>query len=238
VDNPAPLRKDEAMTRPATVPSGRGIFLVDDHPCVLDGVRLVIERKTPHRILGTATTGNAALTGILQARPDLVILDLVLPDRSGLELIKDVKAQLPDVRFLALSMNDEQVYAERVLRAGGHGYIMKGAASDVLIEAIGRVLSDGNYLSSKATSHLLGRITGARSVRPRCRLESLSDRQMEVFKLVGEGKDNREIAAQLHLSPRTVEAHKVAARKRLGLPDAAALLLHAITWTATGKLPD
>jgi len=225
------------MSRPASTPDCREIYLVDDHPCVLDGVRLVIERSTPHRIVGTATSGNAAMSGILATSPDLVIMDLELPDRSGLELIKDVKAQLPDVLFLALSMNDEKFYAERVLRAGGHGYIMKETVSDVLIEAIGKVLTDRLYLSSKAASHILGRISGPPGLRPKSRLESLTDRLLEVFTLIGKGKSNSEIAELLHLSPRTIEAHKAELRKRLGLPDTITLVHYAIYWVTTGELP-
>ncbi len=210
------------------------IFFVDDHPLLLDGLKSMIESTREYEVCGEAGSTAEALTAIPQARPDLVVTDITLPDRSGLELIKDLKALMPDLLVLVLSMHDEMLYAERVIRAGASGYIMKESAARKMREAIEKVLDGGIFLSDRAAAHILGGLSGRNERRPRSRLERLTDREFEVFELVGAGKSAQEIGDLLHISPRTVDAHRAHIRKKLGLPDSPSLMRYAVRWVESG----
>jgi len=211
------------------------IFVVDDHPMLREGLEHLIRRHADFEICGGAGTAAEALDAIPALIPDLVLMDLSLPDKNGLELIKDLRALCPKVAVLVLSMHDEMLYAERVIRAGGKGYIMKESAANVLAEAMQKVLDGGVFLSDQATAHILGALSGKRDTKPRSRLERLTDREFEVFELVGQGKSAHEIADQLHISPRTVDAHRAHIREKLGLPDSPALMRYAVRWVESGE---
>lgn len=210
------------------------IFLIDDHPMLLEGLVHVLERRDEFGVCGTAETAAEGLARVPEARPDLVVMDMTLPDKNGLELLKDLGALCPDIPVLVLSMHDEVLYAERVLRAGGRGYIMKETAAIQLVDAITKVLAGGVYLSDKASAHVLSGFAGQGEGRPKSRLDQLTDREFEVFEKIGWGKSVHEIADELHISPRTVDAHRTNIRKKLDLPDAPALMRYAVRWVELG----
>lgn len=213
------------------------IFLIDDHPMMREGLTHLIQRSPEFEICGEAGTAAEAFQIIPKIKPDLVVMDLSLPDKNGLELIKDLQALCPEVAVLVLSMHDEMLYAERVIRAGGRGYIMKESAPEKLAEAMRKVLAGMVYVSDQASTHILDTLSGKSGNKTRSRLEGLTDREFEVFELVGEGKSAHEIGDRLSISPRTVDAHRAHIREKLGLPDSAALMRYAVRWVEAGAGP-
>jgi DNA-binding NarL/FixJ family response regulator len=215
----------------------RGILLVDDHPLLLEGLERLINSEHGIRVCGMAGNVQQALTMVETHQPDLVITDLTLPGRNGLELIKDLAATHPEIPIIVLSMHDEMIYAERVLRAGGRGYVMKDTPPECLLDAIRAVLGGGVFASHTVTNHLLRSLTGGKAhAKPGFPLECLTDREMEVFELIGHAKSNHEIATALGISPRTVDAHRSHIREKLGLADGSVLTRHAIRWIEVGTL--
>lgn len=195
-----------------------------------EGMSHLVEGKAGYQVCGEAANAAEAIDAIPALKPDLAILDLSLPDKSGLELIKDIQALCPEIPILVFSMHDELLYAERVIRAGGKGYLVKGSSAEDLVEAINMVMDGGIYLSPKVSSHILKGLSGPRKRDQRSRLERLSDRELEVFALIGRGKSTSQIAEQLHISPRTVDAHRCHIRAKLGLPDSPSLVREAVLW--------
>jgi DNA-binding NarL/FixJ family response regulator len=165
-------------------------------------------------------------------KPDLVLVDITLPGKNGIEFIKDVRALHPDLRILVMSMHDESLYADRVLRAGGRGYIRKQEGGDKLIEAMRRVLRGEIVVSEKMTGRLLEKFSGGSKTMD-SPLEGLSDRELEVFQLIGKGKTMKEIGDELHLSPKTIEVHRSHIREKLGVTSAAELISYAARWSQT-----
>lgn len=215
----------------------RRILLVDDHPLLLEGLERLINAESCMHVCGMAGDVKRALTIVETEKPHLIITDLTLPDRSGLEFIKDLCATHPEIPIIVLSMHDEMVYAERVLRAGGRGYVMKDTPPDCLLEAIRVVLGGGVFASRSVTSHLLRSFSTCRTKdKPRFPLECLTDREMEVFELIGHAKSNLEIATRLGISPRTVDAHRAHIREKLGLADGCELTRYAIRWIEVGTI--
>ena len=166
---------------------------------------------------------------------DLILLDISLPDRNGLELIKDIRALKPNLPILAVSMHDEALYAERVLRAGGRGYIMKQEGGKKLLDAIRQVLSGQIYVSEAISAIILETFSGRQVEATAFPVQQLSDREFEVFQLIGQGKSTREIAAHLNLSVKTVEVHRLNIKKKLKLKTATDLVRHAVRWAETEK---
>lgn len=205
------------------------IFLVDDHPMLRTGLIRLIENKAGCEVCGESETASAAMDAIPAAAPDIVLMDISLPDKSGLELIKDLLARFPELRILVFSMHDEMLYAERVVRAGAKGYLMKGESTEKLIEAIDCVLAGGLYLSRRVCDHVINNMSKNRSVE-NTGPKSLTDRELEIFELIGRGKTNSQIAVQLHISPKTVDAHRTNIRAKLALPDSASLMREAVLW--------
>jgi DNA-binding NarL/FixJ family response regulator len=188
-------------------------------------------------VCGMAGNVQEALAQVESLRPDLVITDLTLPGRNGLEFIKDLAATHPGLPVIVLSMHDEMIYAERVLRAGGRGYVMKDTPPERLLQAIRTVLGGGVFASQKVTSHLLNALSNHRTAcRPGSPMDCLTDREMEVFELIGHAKSNHEIAAQLGISPRTLDAHRAHIREKLNLADGNELTRHAIRWIEVGMI--
>lgn len=216
----------------------KNILLVDDHPLLREGLGRLLAAEPGLAVCGMAGDVQEALALVDTCAPDLIITDLTLPGRNGLELIKDLGATHPGIPIIVLSMHDEMVYAERVLRAGGRGYVMKDAPPARLIEAIRAVLDGGIFASPEVTNHLLRSISTTRgTVKPaNFPLERLTDREMEVFELIGRAKSNQEIAARLGISPRTLDAHRAHIREKLGLADGGELTRHAIRWVEVGML--
>ena len=214
---------------PPTAENNRRIFIVDDHPMLREGLIRLIQERQQWSVCGESTTSSEALDLIPALQPDLVMMDISLPDKSGLELVKDLQALCPHLKVLVFSMHDEMLYAERVMRAGAKGYLMKGAPAEDLAEAIESVLGGGLYLSSRVSNHILKSLSHKQPLGQQ-RLEKLTDRELEVFELIGLGKTNSQIAEQLHISTRTVDAHRWNIKTKLALPDAPALMREAVLW--------
>ena len=208
----------------------RTVLIVDDHPIVRQGLAQLIEQERDLHVCGQAEDAHEAMQVIRTLKPDMVIVDISLKDTSGMELIKDLKVRHADLPILTLSMHDESVYAERSLRAGARGYIMKQEATEKVITAIRRVLAGEVYVSDTVATRMVSRLAagaGAASASP---LESLSDRELEVFRLIGEGNGTRQVAEKLHLSVKTIETYRAHIKEKLGFKDANELFRAAIEW--------
>lgn len=174
-----------------------------------------------------------ALKGVVQSKPDLVLTDFTLPDKNGLELIKDIRAVAPQLPILVISMHEESLYAERVLRAGARGYITKEEGGERLMRAIRHVLSGTIYVSDKMSARILEIFSGGTSVQERSPVEELSDREFEIFELMGDGLSTQQIAERLHLSMKTVDAHRAKIKEKLKLKTTNELISYAARWTAS-----
>lgn len=212
------------------MPVRNNILIVDDHPIVREGLALVIDEEPDLRVAAQAGDRAGALRDIDKLNPDLVIVDLTLKSGSGLELIKDIRQRWPHLPMLALSMHDEKVYAERVLRAGAKGYIMKYEGPDKILSAIRKVLSGQIYLSESMSDKLLGSMVGHRQQLQGPNIDRLSDRELEVFQLMGDGYGTRETAERLHLSIKTIETYRAHIKEKLDFGDASEMLRWAIQW--------
>ena len=205
------------------------VFLVDDHPIVRRGFQLLLSMEPDLMVCGEADNGPSALQKILALKPDVVIVDLSLKSSSGLELIKQLRAQELKAKLLVFTMRGEGIYAERALRAGADGYITKEEGTEKAIEAI-RVLMQGKrYLSGGMAEKLMDNLTG-HSPGVEDAVESLSDRELEVLELIGDGLGSREIAEKLHLSIKTIESHREHIKTKLGLDRASQLVNYAFSW--------
>lgn len=205
------------------------IYLLDDHPVVIEGLKKIIDQQEDMQVVGSAEDAVAGLQQIGKLKPEIVILDITLKDRSGVDLIKKLRAAYPNTHILVYSMHDENVYAERCLRAGAMGYLMKGESSQRLLQGLRQIIG-GSFCFS---ANLLGSIVSGGGPRTGARGEPgrlLSDRQLEVFEMVGRGFDSHEIAEKLGLSAKTVDAHKANIRQGLGLSSARELLMEALRW--------
>lgn len=206
------------------------VIVVDDHPVVREGLALLIGQEADLAYCGDAECASDALKLMAEANPDLAIVDISLRDSSGIELIKDIRVRFPEVMVLVLSMHDESFYAERVLRAGARGYVTKDEAIDKVVTAIRRILTGEIYLSDKMSSKMLCKLVEARAGASGMSVECLSDRELQVFELIGQGMGTRNIAQTLHLSTKTIESHRERIKKKLKLGNASELLQHAIQW--------
>ncbi len=206
------------------------LLVVDDHPMMRQGLAQLINHEPDLTVCAEADTAKQALDLAVSGKPDLVLLDISLPDRSGLELIKDLQALNPHLPVLAVSMHDEALYAERVLRAGGRGYIMKQEGGKKLMLAIRQVLEGKIYVSDRMSARILEIFSGRRADSGEPSVERLSDREFEVFQLIGKGTPTREIADRLRLSGKTVEAHRANIKKKLNLKSGPDLVRFAIRW--------
>lgn len=221
------------MKKKAAPSARRRILLVDDHPFMRAGLGQLIDCQPDLLVGGEAGNPAEALQALARQQPDLILTDLTMPGRSGLEFIKDLRAAHPAVPILVVSMHDEAVYAERALRAGARGYIMKEAGGENLLGAIRQVLRGEVYVSHKMSARILEAMSSRRPRGSSSPIEQLTDREFEVFQLIGQGKGTREIAAELHLSPKTVDVHRSHLKEKLGLRDATALIRHAVRWVET-----
>jgi len=212
----------------AAAPRGHRIMLVEDHPVMREGLLQLINHEPDLSICGQYEDAATAFAAIPTLCPDLVLMDLSLRGSSGLEWVKNSRASYPKVRILVLSMHDESLYAERVLRAGAAGYIMKEEAAEKVLGAIRQVLGGGVYLSEKMGAKLLRQWIGGKPPEAGSSLERLSDRELEVFGLIGQGKGTRQIAQHLRLSVKTVESHRAHIKEKLNLKDANELVHTAI----------
>jgi DNA-binding NarL/FixJ family response regulator len=212
------------------------VFIVDDHPMMRQGLAQLVNNEPDLIACGEAEGAQQALEFITSNKPDLVLADISLPDKHGLELIKDLQALHPGLPVLVVSMHDESLYAERVLRAGGRGYIMKQEGGKKMMEAIRTVLSGQIYVSEKMSAKILEIFSGRRSETNRSPIEKLTDREFEVFQMIGQGRGTRQIAETLHLSVKTVEVHRLHIKEKLELADAPSLVRYAVRWVETQKV--
>jgi DNA-binding NarL/FixJ family response regulator len=225
--------KSRASSPTPPAAARRRILLIDDHPFMRAGLAQLIERQSDLMICGEAGNPTEAFQSLAKTKPDLALTDLTMPGRSGLEFIKDLLAAEPRLAVLVVSMHDELVYAERALRAGARGYIMKEAGGENLLAAIRQVLNGDVYVSPRMSARILQGMSGNRPRGSSSPIEKLSDREFEVFQLIGQGKSTRDIAEQLHLSPKTVDVHRSHIKEKLELRDATALIRHAVRWVET-----
>jgi DNA-binding NarL/FixJ family response regulator len=205
------------------------IMVIEDHAIVRDGLVALINRVPDLTVCCEADSKAAAAKILLTDQPDLVIIDLMLSDGDGLDLIKDMRVRLPDLPFLVISMQDEEIYAERCLKAGASGYIMKHAATDEFMNAIHAVLDGEIFISKKMNVRLLSRFSDKLPVN-RNGLESLTDRELQVYQMIGTGLNAREIAPKLGISHKTVATHRDNLKTKLGLKDSRMLMQAAIQW--------
>jgi DNA-binding NarL/FixJ family response regulator len=220
-----------------TVASLRRVMIVDDFPMTRAGLAQFINKQTGLRVCCEASNPAEAFQRIAKKGPDLILTDLTMPGRSGTEFIKDILALHPGMPILVVSMHDEAIYAERALRAGARGYIMKESGAEKLIEAIRCVLSGRLYVSERMAATMLDTFAGRRPRGSHSSIQNLSDREFEIFQLIGQGKSTREIAGQLSLSPKTVDTHRAHIKDKLELGDATSLIRHAVRWFETQDAP-
>ncbi len=211
------------------------VILVDDHPIVRQGLAQLINREPDLTVCGEADTAHAALALLNTVKPDLAIIDVSLEDRSGIELLKDMTLRFPKLPVLLLSMYHESLYAERALHAGARGYIMKQEAPDRVLTAIRTILAGEVYLSEKMGARMLRNLSDRRSGAETSPIERLSDRELEVFRRIGQGFSTSEIAEQLFLSARTVETHREHIKDKLKLPNKGELLRYAVKWSGENR---
>lgn len=210
----------------------RRIFVVDDHPLVREWLKNLINQQSDLEVCGEAENAADALSGIAATKPELAVIDITLNAASGLELMKDIRIQYPSVAPLVLSMHEEELYAERAMRAGARGYVRKRETSKNILAAIRRVLEGGIYVSQKLSNAMALKFLERHEAVgvAQSRVAQLSDRELEVFELLGQGRSTSEIADQLHLSLKTVQAYCVRAKEKLGVTTASELLREAILW--------
>ena len=214
------------------------ILLVDDHPLMRRGQADLLSREQDLMVCGEAGMAREAMEAIAKLKPDLVLVDMSLPDKDGLELIKDIQALHPGLPVLAMSMQDESLYAARVLRAGGRGYVMKGEGSDEhLAAAIRTVLSGQIAVSPRMSAKILESVAAPSGKVGDGPEAKLSDRELEVMRLFGEGWSTEEIANRLHLSPKTVDVHRMHIKEKLGLKTTPEFQRFAIRWVAAQVRP-
>ena len=206
------------------------ILIVDDHPLMRKGLAMTLNAEPDLNVCGQVADAEEALGALEEYDPDLAIVDISLPGMSGLELIKHMHALRPALRTLVVSRHDEALYAERAIRAGARGYVMKLEASDMIVKAVRRVLNGGIYVSEEINERLLLGLAAGRQELAQSPLEVLSDRELEVFELTGRGLGTREIAERLHLSVKTVESYRARIKDKLNLKTAAELMQHAVQW--------
>jgi DNA-binding NarL/FixJ family response regulator len=211
------------------------ILLVDDHPVVREGLEVRINQEPDLLVCGLTGDAQQAMELIPQLHPDLVITDLSLEGKPGLELVKDLERAHPSLPVIVLSIHDENLWAERVLRAGAEGYIMKSQATQKVVDAIRTVLGGGIWVSDRMNSMLLQKLTRKRIETAGSPLDQLSDRELEIFQMIGNGLTLREIAAKLFLSMKTVEVHREHIKEKLGLKSSAELIRYAVTHALDSK---
>ena len=213
----------------------RRVFVVDDHPIVRQGLALLINRESDLMVCGEAEDAHTAVQLVATTNPDILVVDISLNGPDGLDLLKDVRTKYPELPVLILSMHDESIYAERALRAGAQGYIMKQEATEKVLVALRRILSHEIYVSEHIANRMLQRYIGSPSGGTPSSIADLTDRELEVFRLIGEGHSTRQIAEELHISVKTVESYQAHIKEKLSLRSARELVQHAIQWNVREK---
>jgi DNA-binding NarL/FixJ family response regulator len=216
---------------PNDAPAKKRVLIVDDHPIFRAGLTGLVNLETELTVCGEANDAAQAMQAVEKLHPDLVLLDMSLPGKGGLELLKDIRAIAPQMPVLIISMHDETLYAERVIKAGGRGYIMKQEGPEKIVQAIRKVLGGSISVSERIAAQILDAMSGSKG-GTNSSVSTLTDREFEVYRLLGQGKEPHEIARTLHLSIKTVDTHRAHIRQKLGLRNATELIHHATRWTA------
>jgi DNA-binding NarL/FixJ family response regulator len=219
----------------ATLKKPYRIVLIDDHPVVREGLRALFRENPEFLVCGEAASVEEGLRTLRGLRPDAAIIDISLGRESGLELVEQARAELPELAILVLSMFDEMSYAERALRHGANGYVMKQEATERLITGLYRVLSGKSFVSPAVSERLLATL-GKASDPTRHSIDRLTDRELEIFRLVGMGVRSSEIASRLGISQKTIETHRLRIKAKLGVETAAELVIQASSWVRDGQL--
>lgn len=217
--------------RPAT----KTILLVDDHPVLRRGLASLIETEPDLAVCGEAATCRAALEAIRESGPDLVVVDLALEGCDGLDLVKEMRVCHPEIPALVLSMHDEEVYAERSLKAGARGYVTKQQLDETVLIAIRHLLAGKTYISDTLETQLAAKFIAGHTLEAHSPIDSLSDRELQVFRLIGEGRTTRQIADDLNLSIKTIESHREHIKQKLTLESATDLTRRAVQWVESGR---
>ncbi len=228
------------MTITTKAPSGNSpkkhkVYVVDDHPIVRQGLGLMINREPDMFVCGEAEEAHSALQALTTLQPDVMIVDISLGGPDGIELVKSIRARNTSLPVLVLSMHDESTYAERALRAGANGYIMKQEATEKVLVAIRRILKGDVYLSDRIAGKMLQQYVRGSTTVKHSPMADLSDRELEVFRLIGDGHGTRQIAEELHISVKTVETYQAHIKEKLSLRNARELMQHAIEWNLTER---
>jgi DNA-binding NarL/FixJ family response regulator len=206
------------------------VFIVDDHPLVREGLANLINGQNDLIVCGEAEDSAGAISGIAKTRPDVALVDISLKNESGLELVKNLESQFPLVAWIVLSMHDEALYAERALRAGARGYVMKRESTKSVLASIRRVMEGGVYVSERVVNSMARRFSSSPKRVESSPVERLSDRELEIFRLRGQGRTTAQIAEDLHLSLKTVQAYCARAKEKFGVSSLGELLRAAIRW--------
>lgn len=214
------------------------MLIVDDHPIVRKGIRSLLEQEDDFKVIGEAGSRAEVLEFIRKQLPDLILLDISLQGSDGIEVTKAIRCEFERVPVLVVSMHDESLYAERALRAGANGYIMKQEIAENVIKAIRQVLQGKIYVSDNMRQKVLRDLTQPHADVKTTPLERLSDRELEVFRLIGEGRGTREIAETLHLSIKTIETYRAHIKEKLSIKSAAELARSAVSWVENSRMPD
>jgi DNA-binding NarL/FixJ family response regulator len=214
----------------AEAPAKHRIFIVDDHPIVREGLSLMMNREPDLMVCGEAEEAATALQAITSTRPDFLIVDISLNGPDGLDLLKSIRVRFPNLPVLILSMHDESIYAERALRAGANGYIMKQEATEKVLIAVRQILNQKVYVSDRIANRMLQHYINGAANETHSPIAELSDRELEVFRLIGEGHSTRMIADELHLSVKTVESYQAHIKDKLSLKTGRELVQRAIQW--------
>ena len=211
------------------------VLLVDDHPIVRQGLGLLIDREPDLQVCGEADGAQTAFQRLGTLRPDIVVLDISLTGPDGLDVLKEIRLRSVSLPVLILSMHDESIYAERALRAGANGYIMKQEATEKVLVAIRRILQGEVYLSERLTTAMVNQFVHRSAPAKTSPIVNLTDRELENFRLIGEGHGTRQIADELHLSVKTVESHQAHIKEKLALKSGRELVQHAIEWAVNAS---
>ena len=225
-----PTTQPPATGRPSSTAPKRRILLVDDHPIVREGLLGIFHGEDDLIVCGIAEEMHQALAQIEQLHPDLALLDISLNGSNGMDVLKVIRIHHPKLLVLILSMHDEMLFALRALRAGAAGYVMKHESADAIVASVRRVLGGEIALSQRMESKVMQQVVSGLKARTGSPLEDLSDRELEVFHLIGKGSSTRQIAQELHLSPKTIDSHRANIKEKLNLKSATELVQHAIQW--------
>ncbi len=218
---------EQKQTQPT---NKKRVLIVDDHPILRKGLSMMINQEPDLVVCGEAEDAHKAMELIERVKPDMVIVDISLPGVDGVELLKNIRTRFGDLPALVVSMHDESLFAERALRAGARGYIMKQEALDDVLTAIRRVLNGEIFVSSKITTRMLEKLVEADVRKGNSPLDLLSDRELTVLRLIGQGLGTRQIADNLHLSVKTIESYRMHLKEKLKLTSGTDLLKYAIQW--------